>query len=161
MKKKDYVKEEKIKSLVKKEWKSKVLINDILGYIYNLLRLLDLKISHKKVNENEYLNIKEKTDDLKVINLINLLLKEKFKNNSLQEKSQELEKKSEENSLDEDQINQEKKVFEQEIYHLDLNDDNKSYFQNEVSENIESKIKSLSFDDLFKILNSQIGLINL
>jgi len=161
LKKKDYLKEEKIKSIVKKEWSSKVLINDILGYINNFLRLLDLKKSHNKVNENEYLNRKEKTDDLKVINLINLLLKEKCKNNALEEKSQESEKKLKENSLSKGQINQEKKKFEQEIYHLALTDDNKSYFQNEVIENIESEIKSLSFDDLFKIINSQIGLINL
>ena len=109
LKKKDYVKEEKIKSIVKKEWSSKILINDILGYICNYLRLLDLKKSHKEFNENEYLNIKEKTDDLKVINLINLLLKEKCKNNALQEKKPELEKNLEENSLDKGQINQEKK----------------------------------------------------
>ena len=161
LKKKDYVKEEKIKSIVKKEWSSKILINDILGYIYNFLRLLDLKKSVKKINENEYLNIKEKTDDLKVINLINLLLKEKCKNNALQDKNLEIEKNLEEISLDKGQIIREKKEFEQEIFHLALTEDNKSYFQNEVSENIESKIKSLSLDDLFKIINSQIGLINL
>ena len=109
LKKKDYVKEEKIKSIVKKEWSSKILINDILGYIYNFLRLLDLKKSVKKINENEYLNIKEKTDDLKVINLINLLLKEKCKNNALQDKNLEIEKNLEEISLDKGQIIREKK----------------------------------------------------
>ena len=154
--KKDYVIEEKIKSFIKKVWFIKLLIKDILYYIYHFLSLSNLEKSRyefEKINKN--------TDNIKEKNLINLLLKEKCKNNVLEEKNRELEKKLEEYSMDKGQIYQEKKLIEQEINQLNLTDNNKSYFQNEEAENIESKIKSLSFDDLFKIINSRIGLINL
>ena len=164
--KKDKEKEEKIKTIVKSEWNTKILINDILEYIHNYLKIIkrkkELGIYSYKISENEYLTKKEKTEDVKVITLINLLLKEKCQNTILKEQNENLEKKLEEYSKSKSQINQEIKKDNQKINSLVLINNNNSSSQNNVLESIlESQIKYLSLNDLYIIINSQIGLINL
>ena len=119
---KDNKKEEKIKSIIKSEWSIKILVNDILEYIHEYLKILNKKKIYPYRNddsENEYLTRKEKTDDIKLINLINLLLKEKCQNNILMEQNKNFEKNLEEYSNSKDHINSEIKEVDQKINNLD------------------------------------------
>ena len=128
-----------VNNKLKTLWNIKILIKDVLNWIYNSLKWNKL---------NDVIYKKDKNIE-KVSNLGYLLLKEKLKNKLLSEKEEKLNLKennsipSKELDVDQNVINVEPKI------NIDNNID------------IESYIKLLKENDINNIINSCIGINNL